>query len=106
MSKYNIMYTIGVDFHTFQGIKGRMPVNSDLTIDFAEAKKIAKSQEEVSTKIKQEYAEEPVGFDVLKRLINLMRTLEDNGISTDNIVNTRNLESFLTLLKTPKSQRR
>lgn len=106
MSKYEIMYTIGVDFHTFQGLKGRMPVNSDLTIDFAEAKKIAKSQEETSATIKQEYTEEPIGFDVLKRLINLMRTLEDNGISTDNIVNTHNLESFLTLLRTPKNQRR
>ncbi len=94
MSKYKIMYTIGLDFHTFQELKNRIPTDSDATIDFTEAKRMAKSQEEAAEKIKQEYIDESVGFDALKRLVSLMRQLEDNGISTDKIVNARNLDSF------------
>ncbi|MFA5158017.1 MAG: hypothetical protein WC451_02415 [Patescibacteria group bacterium] len=105
MSKYKIMYSIGVDFHTFQGLKNRIPIDSDVVIDFAEAKRMAKSQEDVAIKMKQQYMDEPVGFDVLKQLINLMKQLEYHGISLDKVVNVRSLDSFLALIKTPKSQR-
>lgn len=105
MSKYNLIYTLGLDFHTFQGFKHRLPINSDVITDFAEAKKMAKSLTQEAAELKQEYAREPVGFGTLKRLVILMRQLEGSGINTNRIVNARNLDSFINIIKTPKSQR-
>jgi len=105
MSKYKILYTLGLDFHTFQGLKRRMPIDSEVITDFAEAKKIEKSRTPEGAELRREYLRESVGFGVLKKLIHLIKQLEANGISTDSIVNTLKLNDFLTLIKKPKRQR-
>lgn len=105
MSKYNILYTLGVDFHTFQGVKNRSPLNSEVVVDFAEAKQLAKSKTNRGEELKKEYINEPLGFDVLKNLIKLMEKLEDNGIDMNRIVNTLSLDKFSELFKKPKNER-
>lgn len=105
MSKYKLLYTIGLDFHTFQGLKCRAPISSEIVTDFAEAKKMALLKTDKAVELRQEYAEEPIGFGILKNLIKIMRQLEINKIDTNKIVNTLNLNDFLNLIKNPKNLR-
>jgi|YNPMSStandDraft_1061717.scaffolds.fasta_scaffold04973_4 histidinol phosphatase-like PHP family hydrolase len=105
MSKYNLLYTIGIDFHTFQGLKRRIPIASEIVTDFAEAKKMALSKADMAIKLRQEYFKEQIGFSVLKKLIKIMKQLETSGIDTNKIVNTLNLNNFLNLIRKPKNQR-
>ncbi|MBA4320439.1 MAG: hypothetical protein C0412_18735, partial [Flavobacterium sp.] len=105
MSRYKLLYTLGLDFHTFQGLKHRIPTSSEIVTDFAEAKRMALLKTDMAIELKREYVEEPIGFSILKNLIKIIRQLEINSIDTNNIVNTLNLSRFLNLIKKPKNQR-
>ncbi len=105
MSRYKLFYTIGVDFHTFQGLKQRIPIHSQVVADITEAKKMIKEKTEQSTELKKEYLQEPVGYAILKKLVTTMRLLEVAGISPQSIINTCNYNEFIELLKKPKNQR-
>lgn len=105
MSRYKLLYTLGLDFHTFQGLKRGMPISSEVVTDFSKAKKMALLKTDNAVELRQKYTEESIGFSVSKNLIKTMRQLEINKIDTNKIVNTLNLNDFLNLIKNSKTQR-
>lgn len=105
MSKYKIFYVLGLDFHTFCGFKLRPPLDSEVITGLTDLKTVERSDTAEGTKIRQEYLKELPGFNVLKKLVELMRQLEASGIDTDRIVNSLKLADFFKLIKKPKNLR-
>lgn len=104
-SNYNLLYIIGLDFHSFHGVKYRPPLFSEVTADLSEVRKIMKDGITDRIILKKEYLSEAPGYTLLATIVRNLLDIQRAGINPGSILNLDGYDSFMKRIGRPKNER-